>query len=171
MNENSKNTMMLVKSSWNDKQTFRMIPISNDCPYVECILDPGTKVFVIISTIKKTSLHMLPKLDGYGNPETGAKGQRQARHTMEVFQEFYLEDREAIESVIKLFAVNSTKFDWKKMLDAKVEEAPLAPVLNTPIITWNTKKEDADIAFGKAVGESIAKDINAKKEAEAAAKK
>ena len=121
MNEDSKNTMMLVKSTWQDKQTFRMIPISNNCPYVECILDPDSKVFVIISTTKKLSLHMLPKLDDYGQPIAGNKGQRQERHKMEVFQEFYVEDKTAIEDLIKLFAVNSSKFDWKSFMEKTVE--------------------------------------------------
>jgi len=48
-------SMMLVQATWQEQQTFRMIPIKDECPYVECIFDPGTKVFVIISKIKKTS--------------------------------------------------------------------------------------------------------------------
>jgi len=27
--------MMLVQSSWQENQTFRMIPIAESCPYVE----------------------------------------------------------------------------------------------------------------------------------------
>ena len=41
------NSMMLVKSSWQEDQTFKMIPTSESCPYVECIFDPGSKVFVV----------------------------------------------------------------------------------------------------------------------------
>ena len=36
----SKDSMILVKSTWNDKQTFRTVPVSNESPYVECIWDP-----------------------------------------------------------------------------------------------------------------------------------
>ncbi len=107
--------MMLVQATWNEKQTFRMIPITESCPYVECIFDPETKVFVSISKIRKTSLHMLPKLDDYGQPVAGAKGMKQERHKIEVFQEFYIEDVNAIEELIKLFAINS-KFDYKKFM-------------------------------------------------------
>jgi hypothetical protein len=119
----SENTMMLVQSTWNDKQTFRMIPITDSCPYVECIMDPDTRVFVIISKIKKTSLHMLPKLDDYGQPVTGTKGMKQERHKIEVFQEFYIEDESAIDEVIKQFAINAKKFDYKKFMSAAVEQA------------------------------------------------
>ena len=108
--------MMLLQASWQDQQTFRMIPITENCPYVECIFDPGTKVFVVISKIKKTTLHMLPKLDEYGQPVTGTKGMKQERHKIEVFQEFYVEDTSAIEELIKTFAVNAKKFDYKKFM-------------------------------------------------------
>ena len=118
----SENTMMLVQSTWNDKQTFRMIPITESCPYVECIMDPDTKVFVVISKIRKTSLHMLPKLDEYGQAVTGTKGMKQERHKIEVFQEFYVEDTSAIEEVIKQFAVNAKKFDYKKFMTPAATE-------------------------------------------------
>ena len=97
--------MMLVKATWQESQTFRMIPISTDCPYVECIFDPSTKVFVVISKIKKTTLHMLPKLDEYGQAVAAVKGMKQERHKLEVFQEFYIEDQSAVEELVNLFAV------------------------------------------------------------------
>jgi hypothetical protein len=109
-------SMMLVQATWQEQQTFRMIPIKDECPYVECIFDPGTKVFVIISKIKKTTLHMLPKLDEYGQPIAGNKGMKQERHKLEVFQEFYVEDLAAMEELIKTFAVNAKKFDYKKFM-------------------------------------------------------
>ena len=116
----SEKSMMLVEATWQDKKTFRLIPIYESCPYVECIFDPDTKVFVVISKIRKTSLHMLPKLDEYGQPITGTKGIKQERHKIEVFQEFYVEDKSAIEELIKIFAVNA-KFDYKKFMSSSEE--------------------------------------------------
>jgi hypothetical protein len=113
------NSMMLVQATWQENQTFRMIPISDSCPYVECIFDPGTKVFVIISKIKRTSLQMLPKLDEYGQPTTGTKGRKEERAKMEVFQEFYIEDKTAVESLIELFAINAKKFDYKQFMSVE----------------------------------------------------
>ena len=109
-------SMMLVQATWQEQQTFRMVPIDNACPYVECIFDPVTKVFVIISNTKKTSLHMLPKLDEYGQPVTGSKGIKQERHKLEVFQEFYVEDILAIKDLINLFAINAKTFDSEKFM-------------------------------------------------------
>ena len=68
MNNTLGSNMLLIKSSWNDGETFKLLPVSQDCPYVECIFDPATKVFVVISKVSKTSLHMLPKLDDNGDP-------------------------------------------------------------------------------------------------------
>jgi hypothetical protein len=115
----SEKTMMLVQSSWQESQTFRMIPIAESCPYVECIFDPSTKVFVIISKTTKHSLHMLPKLDEYGQTITGTKGTKQDRHKIEVFQEFYVEDLEAVENMIHFFCINADTFDYASFLAAE----------------------------------------------------
>jgi hypothetical protein len=64
---------------------------------------------------------MLPKLDEYGQPATGTKGRKEERAKMEVFQEFYIEDKTAVVSLIELFAVNAKKFDYKQFM--AVEEA------------------------------------------------
>ncbi len=116
-------SMLLVQATWQDKQTFRLVPISESCPYVECIFDPDTKVFVLISKIKKTTLHMLPKLDEYGQPVTGAKGMKQERHKLEVFQEFYIEDKAATEDIIKRFADNAKTFDYASFIDSESAKA------------------------------------------------
>ena len=125
----SKNTMMLIQSTWNEKQTFRMIPISESCPYVECIMDPETKVFVIISKITRTTLQMLPKIDDNGDA-MAVKGTRpnmrtvrEERQKIETFQEFYIEDLTAINDLISMFAVNALTFDHKAFLGDAIGDA------------------------------------------------
>jgi hypothetical protein len=118
----SEKSMIIVQSTWQDVQTFRMIPISESCPYVECIFDPGTKVFVVILKVVKTALHMLPKLDEYGLAITGSKGTKQDRNKIDVFQEFYVEDKIAIVDIIEHFAVNAKKFDYKSFMETVSEE-------------------------------------------------
>ena len=41
---------------------------------------------------------------------------KQERHKLEVFQEFYVEDKKATEELIKAFAVNAESFDYKKFM-------------------------------------------------------
>jgi hypothetical protein len=121
----SENTMMLVQATWNEKQTFRMIPIADSCPYVECIFDPDTKVFVIISKLTKHALHMLPKLDDNGDPMTvkskrpNGRNFREERYKIEVFQEFYVEDTTAMTDLISMFAVNAKSFDYNNFLKSE----------------------------------------------------
>jgi hypothetical protein len=80
--------------------------VSEASPYVECIFDPESKVFVVISKQKRNTLQMLPKLDEYGQPITGTKGMKQERHKLEVFQEYYISDVESIKDLINLVVVN-----------------------------------------------------------------
>jgi len=114
--------MLLIKSIWNEGETFRLIPVSLDCPYVECIFDPEHKVLVAISKVVKTTMHMLPKLDDNGDPAP-LKGSRpngrtvkEERRTIETFQEHYLDNNDAINDVVDIFAVNKNDFDYKKFL-------------------------------------------------------
>ena len=124
MSNNIGGNMLLVKSTWNEGETFRMIPISQDCPYVECIFDPSTKVFVVISKVTKTTLHMLPRLDDNGDPaplktkRANGRMVKEERKSIETFQEYYVEDHEAMDALIDLFAVNKATFDYKKYIKA-----------------------------------------------------
>lgn len=123
----SEKSMMLVQATWNDKQTFRMIPLTESCPYVECIMDPDTKVLVIISKISKQSLHMLPKIDDNGDTiavkhvRPNGRTFREERHKIEVFQEFYIEDKKAIKSLMEIFAINADTFDFKDFMGTETK--------------------------------------------------
>jgi hypothetical protein len=115
-------TMMLVSSDWNEQPSFRLMPIKSDCPYVECLYDPESKVFVVISKVKKTSLHMLPKLDENGDPisskvpRRNGKMMKEERKTIETFQEYYIGSKIDIEVLIKLHCINEENFDYQSML-------------------------------------------------------
>ena len=120
-------TMMLVQATWNEQQTFRMIPVSESCPYVECIFDPATKVFVIISKITKMSLHMLPKMDENGDPvackavRPNGRNFKEERNKIEVFQEYYVEDKVAINQLIHYTAINADSFDYDAFMQAETK--------------------------------------------------
>jgi len=120
--------MMLVESTWQDTKTFKMIPVSNDCPYVECIYDPSSKVLVLIGKTTKTSLHMLPKLDEYGKAISGNRGAKQERRSIDTFQEYYIEEEKDIKEITKMFAVNASKFDVAKFLEKAPNKPSIAAV-------------------------------------------
>jgi len=109
--------MMIIKSDWNNQPTFKMIPLSKDCPYIEGIYDPQSKVLALIGLTKKSVFHMMPKLDDNGDVITrkirteGSKAHKEERRTVETFQEYYLIDVDDIKACVKLFAMNSSAAD------------------------------------------------------------
>jgi Mg2+ and Co2+ transporter CorA len=105
-------SMMVVKSEWNNRPTFKMIPVGTKCPYVECIYDPESKVLAIIGQTRKNVFHMMPKLDDNGDvvprkvKTEGAKPYKEDRRTVETFQEYYISDPSQILEFIEMFSIN-----------------------------------------------------------------
>lgn len=115
-------SMMIVSSEWNEKPTFRMISISNDCPYNEVIYDPEIKTLAIISKEKKQSFQMLPKLDVNGEITmikralpTGRKFAEE-RKVVETYYEYYITKEEEIKTFVSLLAANAETFPWSTLL-------------------------------------------------------
>ena len=111
------NSMMIIKSDWNNQPTFRMIPTDTNCPYVECIFDPQSKILAVIGSIKKNVFHMMPKLDDNGDivarkvRSEGSKSHKEERKTVETFQEYYISDIDDIKAFVAIFAINADKLD------------------------------------------------------------
>jgi hypothetical protein len=110
-------SMMIVKSDWNNQPTFKMIPLVKDCPYVESIYDPQSKVLALIGLTRKNVFHMMPKLDDNGDVvprktrTEGAKAHKEERRTIETFQEYYLVDIDDIKAFLNYFAINAYAAD------------------------------------------------------------
>jgi hypothetical protein len=124
------NNMMLITSTWKNGKTFKLIPTTADCPYVEAIYDTNMKVLAAIGAVKKDIFHMMPKLDPNGDPEMRKTAARdgspikQERRTIETFQEYYLEERADIEAFIKHFATNASTYDFSTYLDMVPVDEP-----------------------------------------------
>ena len=123
--------MMLMNSVFVMQKSFKMIPITLDCPYVECIYSPHEDMFVVISKVMKQSYHFVPKIDDNGD-EIPVKGKprpgqqpkhiKEERRLVDTFSEFYIMTHEEIETFIKLFAVNAEEFDYKQYFKKEEEE-------------------------------------------------
>ena len=131
-------SMLLITSSWGPAKTFKMIPVTKDCPYNECIFDVNTKVLAINSKESKESFHMLPKLNEMGDvarlkigKKENGKDYAEERKALVTFYEYYIEDKQEIENFISMFAVN-TGFDYKQYMDLKVD-APTQPSIVTTL--------------------------------------
>lgn len=123
--------MMLITSSWKNHETFKLIPTTRDCPYLEGIYDRELGVLALIGNNKKQQFHMIPRLDTNGDPEmrktvkdpATQKPFREERRSIETFQEYYLQDKGEIDQFINHFALNAD-YDYKKYFENLVQANP-----------------------------------------------
>lgn len=122
MTQKTRPTMLLVTSIWQDQKSFRLIPFATDCPFSEGIYDPDSKVLVLMGNTRKETFHMMPKLDESGdpvrtkNPRSNGKAYKEQRVSLETFPEYYVSEKEEIEQVIEMLAVNP-EYNYKKYLN------------------------------------------------------
>lgn len=133
------NNMLLITSSFRGEKTFNLVPVKLDCPYVECLFDPTSKILAVITKTMKGSYHMVPKLDDNGDPaklkiarrESG-KTVKEQRVLVDTFSEFYIaEEKEAID-FIETFAINASTFKYKPYFEKKEEKKNL--VIQEPLV-------------------------------------
>jgi len=121
--------MMLISSVFRNVKSFSLMPVNDDCPYVEAMFDPSSGIIAVITKIRKQSFHMMPRLDESGQPqrlkapnkETG-KVHKEQRMTVETFSEVYIVEKEEIKNFISLFAINAESFDYDQFLNIDEKE-------------------------------------------------
>jgi len=124
-----KNMMLITSSTKEGEKTFKLIPTTEDCVFIEGIYYTGNKILALIGAHKKDIFHMMPKLDPNGDPEfrkTPSKDGipvKQERRVIETYQEYYLEERAEIEEFVKYFAINADTYDYTQYLNVEVKEA------------------------------------------------
>jgi len=130
MNKNTNlKSMLLIRSVWQNKLTFKMMPISKDCPFVECIYDPESRMLAVVLDKIKDSYHMLPKMDENGDP-VPVKGRprpngektKTERRLVQTYGEVYIADIQDQKQIIELFALNSDVFDYISMITPMPEK-------------------------------------------------
>ena len=125
---------MLVSGNWGPYKTFKLIPVSTECPYIEAIFDQSSKILAVISKDKKPTYHMVPKLDDNGDQipmklgkRANGKDHKEQRVMMDTYQEYYINDLEEVDTIVKAFALNADTYDYKKTMDADLEDLNTAP--------------------------------------------
>lgn len=118
-------SMMLTTSAWAKIKSFSLMPVSNDCPFVECLYNPVDKVLAIIGKTKKDTFHMVPRLDDAGGAIRNTKSSdpnkpnKMQRVQQESYTEYYITEKEEVINFIKQFAVNHEDFDYMAAIDMK----------------------------------------------------
>ena len=132
--------MLLIKSAYMKQNSFSLIPVSNDCPYMEVMFDPAHCMLVPIGKTKKETFRMMTKVNADGDPirlktpkvdpKTGqpVKMYKEERVKFEALSEYYINDIEDIKLFIELFAINSDNFDYKSFLHPPTE-TKVSPII------------------------------------------
>ena len=113
--------MYCYTSSWGDANmenvTFKMLPLTSDCAYQECIYDPAEKILAVISKVPKQNYIMTHKIDDNGDPvflkdnrkRPNGKPYKEERRLVETYTEYYITDLEDIKEFVKMTAINPDK--------------------------------------------------------------
>jgi len=136
------NNMLLITSTWGPAKTFKLIPITKECPFNECIFDVQSKVLAVISKESKESLHMLPKLTDTGDvmrlkvgKKDNGKDFAEERKALVTFYEYYITEKEEITDFIQKFATNAKDFDFAQYLNLEIpKEGPVPSSLITSLV-------------------------------------
>jgi hypothetical protein len=131
-------SMMLITSSWGSNKTFKMIPATPDCIYNEAIFDLDSKVLALISKEKKESLHMVAKVNEWGDvvpmkigKRSNGKDYAEERKSLETFYEYYVEDINEVKEIVNMLAINADTFDITSFVEAKTEEPKTGNLITT----------------------------------------
>lgn len=123
-------SMMLISSSWGAKRTFKMIPATPDCIFNEAIFDLDSKVLALISKEKKDNLHMVAKVNEWGDvvpmkigKRANGKDYAEERKTLETYYEYYIDNVDEVKDIVSRLAINADTFDITPFIEAK-EAAP-----------------------------------------------
>lgn len=106
------NNMLAYATDWYGNKTFRLMPLTNDCPFNEAIYDPNTKVLAIIGKTQVEKPVMLPKLNDKGETIL-VKGSSPAqpryveeRRILNTFTEYYIDAAEDVMDFITRHVIN-----------------------------------------------------------------
>lgn len=129
MKEYGKN-MLIVSTYWGEAKSFKLIPVTNDCPYLEVMYDSTTGLLAVISKSKKQVFHNVPKIDDNGDmiymkmgKRENGKNYKEERRTIETFQEYYLIEESEIIDFVNTFGVNSDEFNYMVYVEATRKKA------------------------------------------------
>jgi hypothetical protein len=120
--------MLLFTTYYGNENTFKLMPLTGECPFAEVIYDKGTDLLVVISKHQKDTFEMIPRVDDNGDimmakqPRKNGKPFKEERRNITLPQEYYFADRKEQEDFIKAWAINADTFDYAKYLDEKENE-------------------------------------------------
>jgi hypothetical protein len=107
-------SMMIYVAIWEGHPTFKMLPLTADCPFNEVIFDPRSATLAIVAKDQKERLQLIEKLDELGNPVPDKKRRTaegepvylRERKPMKMYYEYFLQNKQDVQAFVDTFAVN-----------------------------------------------------------------
>lgn len=134
--------MFLYTSYWGDQKTFKLMPITEDCPFTEAIYHPAATLLVVIGRQHKQNFETVPRLDDNGDAVSVGKGTRpngknirEQRILIDVLHEYFIIEQDEQINFIDQFAVNAADYDYKKYLPNLENESGLILSPEKPALT------------------------------------
>lgn len=138
--------MLLYTSIWKEQQTFKMLPVTNDCPFLEVIYDTESKQLAVVGSKLKKGFTYMDKLDNNGHKTliSGYEGLKKKYPTQEIYpykrerteidvvNEYYIKEESEQIEFINRFCENADAFGFQKYIDApatKPQTADFTPKL------------------------------------------
>jgi len=146
------NNMKLIRSYDGQDDTFKMMAINNDCPYLEVMYHTQLGVLIVVSKASYEKPQRIPMLDSNGDVEMRKKvlqdrpAYKEKRIMIQAQQEYQIVTKEEQVAFIKEFAINEKEFEYNKFLRA--DDAPNLTVLGKPSLV-DDKGKDASSKKGK----------------------
>lgn len=133
----SEKSMMVVTSTRAGAPTFRMLPINNECPYIEVCYIPQAEALVIFHKHQVQGFHAVPQLDSNGDsvralkPRANGSEFKEERKMLSTSHEFYITEKSEIKDFVNYFAFNS--FNYEKFMIKSTIITPEQPkiILNS----------------------------------------
>jgi hypothetical protein len=124
--------MLLFTTFFGEQTTFKMMPVTQDCPFLEVIYDRATMLLVVINKTTKHNYQMMPSLNDKGDmirvssPRENGKTYKEVRELIPICQEYYIIDQEEQKAFVKLFAQNAESFPLDTFFRSLEEESKIS---------------------------------------------
>jgi hypothetical protein len=157
--------MYAVKTIWERTfESFTLIPVSNDCPFVKGFYDPIFKKLVLVGKTKKRNLILRDVLDSYGNEISDSRGTRKEYAEIENYDEYQIIDASEIQVFLMKYVTpmnpDTFNFDFATLKEVTEETYSDFKTEATAIMQARYEKKLAD---EKAAAEKAAAELAAKK--------
>lgn len=122
-------SMLLISSQRQGVPTFRMMPLTEDCPFIEAVYEPRAMALIIFYKHQVEGLHMVDQIDGNGDsvralkPRASGNPNKEERKMLRTAHETYITNKAEIQYFVMLMAHNQ-EFNYAQfMVDPKLAVA------------------------------------------------